>query len=499
MQRVDFFYDGPLTDEWKVAFGGYYRRDDGIREPGFTANAGGQLRFTLSREFEDGRLDVSVRRLDDKTFFALPIPVTRDASGDVTDVPGFDANTGTTLGPDVLNFVMKTPDGLREFDLSRGTDVDLTAITVNFEKRFADWTFSNNFRYRDSDVLRNSAFPNTPLAASDQLTAVRSDALAAFPGAVDVLLQYAGSGASFDLVNQNGNGLVMTSNYTSVDVPLREAINEVRLSRLIETGSQTHDISFGVYFATYDREFDRFASLYLTEVRGAPRNLDILAVDATGATVGSVTDNGGVIRYGARFQQADDEAQVWAFYVTDEWQISERFRLDAGLRWEEIDLRGTAQRAADFDLGDPTTLADDSVSFGNGIFEPFDRSFDDIAYSIGANFKITDDASVFGRYTDSVLLPATSDFNLNAGRQVTVEEVTMVEVGYKQLAESFSLFATAFFTNFENIRFENTTVDPLTGSFVTQVQFADTETFGLEFEGFWAPVELFELSATFTW
>lgn len=42
-------------------------------------------------------------------------------------------------------------------------------------------------------------------------------------------------------------------------------------------------------------------------------------------------------------------------------------------------------------------------------------------------------------------------------------------------------------------------MDPLTGSFVTERQFADTETFGLEFEGFWTPVELFELSATFTW
>ena len=46
MQRADFFYGGPLADEWKVAFGGYYRRDDGIRDPGFTANDGGQLRLT---------------------------------------------------------------------------------------------------------------------------------------------------------------------------------------------------------------------------------------------------------------------------------------------------------------------------------------------------------------------------------------------------------------------------------------------------------------------
>ncbi len=75
----------------------------------------------------------------------------------------------------------------------------------------------------------------------------------------------------------------------------------------------------------------------------------------------------------------------------------------------------------------------------------------------------------------------------------------MVEVGYKQLAETFSLFATAFFTKFENERQNNTVVDPLTGSFVVQTLFGTTETFGVEFEGIWTPVDLFELSATFTW
>ncbi|MGH8193005.1 MAG: TonB-dependent receptor [Woeseiaceae bacterium] len=499
LQRVDFFYGGPLSDDWTVAFGGYYRRDDGIREPGFTANDGGQLRLTLSREFEDGRLDVSVRRLDDRTFFALPLPLTLDASAEPAEVPGFDANTDTTIGPDVLNFDMKTPDGIQSFDLSRGTDVDLTALTINFEKSFDDWTFSNGFRYRDSDVLRNGSFPNTPLRATEQLDAVRDAALAAFPGAVDVELRFAGSGEPFDVVNENGNGLVMSSNFTSVAPPLREVINDIRLSRLLEFGEQTHDVTLGAYFASYDAEFDRLASLYLTEVRGQPRNLDIFAVDAAGNAVGRVTDTNGILRYGSRFQQADDEAQVWAFYATDEWQITDRFRLDGGLRWEEINARGTAQLASDVDLGDPTTLADDAVSYGNGVFLPFDRTFDDLAWSLGGNFNLTDDAGVFGRYTSSFILPDSGTFRENPDREVTGVDITQIEGGYKHVGDRFALFATLFFTKFENVEFINTVVDPVTGGFTEQRQFADTETTGIEFEGFWNPLDLLELSATFTW
>jgi outer membrane receptor protein involved in Fe transport len=499
LQRADFFYGGPLSEDWKIAFGGYYRRDDGIREPGFTANDGGQLRLTLSREFTDGRLDISLRKLDDKTFFALPLPLTLDEGANPAEVPGFNANTDTTLGPDVLNFDMKTPDGIRKYDLSRGTHVDLTALTINFEKTVEDWTFSNKFRYRDSEVLRNSAFPNTPAPAAEQLDAVRDAALAAFPGAVDVRLQFAGTGEPFDLANENGNGLVMTSNFTSVAPPLSEVINDIRLSRVFDIAGQSHDVSFGAYFASYDAEFDRLASLYLTEVRGQPRNLDIVAVDAAGNTVGRVTDTNGIVRYGSNFQEADDEAQIWAFYVTDEWQITDRFRLDGGLRWEEINARGTAQLASPVDLGDPTTLADDQVLYGSGVFLPFDRTFDDLAFSLGGNFNLTDDSAVFGRYTSSFLLPDSGTFRENPDREITGVDITQIEGGYKHVGDTFGLFATLFFTEFENVEFTNSVIDPVTGSLTEQREFASTETLGIEFEGFWTPADLFELSATFTW
>jgi len=48
----DFWYGTPLGDGWKLAFGATIGADDGIRDPGFTADKGGQLRATISKEWE---------------------------------------------------------------------------------------------------------------------------------------------------------------------------------------------------------------------------------------------------------------------------------------------------------------------------------------------------------------------------------------------------------------------------------------------------------------
>ncbi|MDT1877922.1 cyclic nucleotide-binding protein, partial [Acinetobacter baumannii] len=46
-RRADFWYGTPLGDGWGVGIGGFYRIDDGIRNPGYRANDGGQVRLKL--------------------------------------------------------------------------------------------------------------------------------------------------------------------------------------------------------------------------------------------------------------------------------------------------------------------------------------------------------------------------------------------------------------------------------------------------------------------
>src|SRR5688572_14860550 len=74
--RLDFFYGTPLgAGDWKLGVGGFYRKDDGIREPGFDANKGGQYRINLSRAFERGDIMFDFKRVDDNVALYLGIPM----------------------------------------------------------------------------------------------------------------------------------------------------------------------------------------------------------------------------------------------------------------------------------------------------------------------------------------------------------------------------------------------------------------------------------------
>ena len=96
--RTDIYYGAPLGNGWSANVSGFYRSDNGVRNPGYTANKGGQIRFGLFKDFENGHVEFNLKRIEDNVAFYLPVPLTFDSSGDVTSVPGFDANFGTLIG-----------------------------------------------------------------------------------------------------------------------------------------------------------------------------------------------------------------------------------------------------------------------------------------------------------------------------------------------------------------------------------------------------------------
>ncbi len=49
LYRSDVNIGGPLSEHWRFNIGGFYRVDDGIRPPGFTANQGGQIKGNFTR------------------------------------------------------------------------------------------------------------------------------------------------------------------------------------------------------------------------------------------------------------------------------------------------------------------------------------------------------------------------------------------------------------------------------------------------------------------
>lgn len=53
--RLDGWVGGPIGDtDWRFLVGGYYRLSDGLRDTGYRQDEGGQIRATLSRDFDHG-------------------------------------------------------------------------------------------------------------------------------------------------------------------------------------------------------------------------------------------------------------------------------------------------------------------------------------------------------------------------------------------------------------------------------------------------------------
>lgn len=260
-----------------VGIGGFYREDDGIRDPTYTANKGVQLRFAVARDFERGSIDFNVKRIDDNVIFYTGLPLTYDASGDAVGVPGIDAHHGTLSGPETRRVTLLGANGTFPLDVGRGTDLGLTQYTFKFQYELpGDWHVSNGTRYRESETSRIGLFPNSVVTGASRLDSVRAGILASTPGAVDVQLRYLNSpNTVFDLVNQNGNGLITDGSLRQVHVPLDELTNDLRLLKNFEVGGQSHDVAIGVYVAKVDESFDRYSANSLIDIRDNARLLDL--------------------------------------------------------------------------------------------------------------------------------------------------------------------------------------------------------------------------------
>ncbi len=185
LNRADFWYGTPVGNGgWKLGVGGFYRKDNGIRDPGFNANEGGQIRVNLAKDFEHGRFSVDYKHLDDKVALYLGIPMRTYPNGKIKAVPGFDGNFGTLAGPETEHVMMKQGDGsLYDFDNSEGTHVKRDQLTLKFDYDLgADWKLAESMRYDDTKTQRNGMFPNT-LAERGQLPDLggESHRLAAVP------------------------------------------------------------------------------------------------------------------------------------------------------------------------------------------------------------------------------------------------------------------------------------------------------------------------------
>lgn len=497
--RTDFNYGGPLadSDDWRFNVGGFYRFDNGVRDPGFPANRGGQVKANVTRLLDNGYVRVRAKIMDDRSIFYLPVPLQNP--GDPRGVPGFDPNFGTMTSADMARVRIPTPDdGVMEHNLRDGVRVTLRQIggEASFDLG-SGFSIRDNFRFTTGKVDFSAIF--SVFAPVDAIAFAQQKMIEL--GGTGFEYNFATNpGAPLNPATLNGNGLVTESGWWRVQVPYDQFVNDLRFTHE-SRGEIENTVTAGFYFANYSTdEFWNFNNV-LHEVRDQPRLID-LTVTGTPTGPVDVTRNG-FTRFGDFFRNAANNAFVFAGYLSDTWRATDRLTFDVGVRFEHHDLDGNTEVLETFDLGDPTTLADDSFVWGSGQFVPYQKDYNEVAFSGGVNVDITSDRlAAFGRGTTGYRIPDFDQFNgQTSGDPIVappVQDVTMIEGGLKYSSPQVGAFVTLFYSKITDQPFTDEVIDPNTGQTVRQSALSDAETFGVEIEAIAEPGHgfRFDLNAT---
>ena len=477
MTRLDAIYSGPINDDTFYSVGGFWRVSEGIRDAEFKSERGGQLTASITRLFESGELNVYGRVLNDRNAWLLPIPMVSRGGGDPDEFNDFDRGEGTFLGNDTRLAELEVGPGgetvRRDVADGRGADLQMFGGTLLLELG-GGWELSERFLYMTGNADTRGLVPDgTPFAAGDFLADVDA----------------AGAGGEFTFTS-TGDPLtdldtpLMQVGWWSVDKAIESFSNDVSINKEIFTGNT---LTLGVYYADFSSEDLWYLGnnqLLTAEPNG--RRVDLALNDGT-----QVTRNGFV---GAPFLSlnAAYQGDSLAAYVLDEWQIDERWRVDAGLRIERYEVDGTVENAdAGVDLDDdPTTLYNNDASVLNGSFRTIDFDETEVSWTLGVNYSINDSMAVFGRANGGNKFPHFD--NLRDGA-TQIQEVDQYELGFKASTDQLGIFATLFYNEFEGLAFQRF----IDGQNVVQI--GDAEAIGLELETVWEPVDGLQLQLTGTW
>lgn len=503
LKRLDAYQAGKIDDNTFYAIGGFIREDDGHRDNGFPNDRGGQIRANIKRVTSTGTWKLSANYLNDHNVFYLPIPIADPRNPSVSLDRYIDFFKGTMNSPALRDVPLKYLDGsgalqTERRDLANGRHLEFGNLGVQYEGELGAWQLSAKAGATkgrlDFDAFYSTSNPADATAfANSFLPAAR----AAF-GAVDHLgYALAGTGGTQAYDPAAASGLVMQGQYRALGAHFYSNQADVNVTRSFQTGMGTHDVKLGVYGSTYGTTSKSVYNDMLIEVKGQPRTLDLVAYAASGAVLGAVTDNG-VLRYTTTLNQGDVDARMAALYLNDTWDVTERLRLDAGVRTERYHYDGYALLTKQAALGDPATLADNTTRAFTGQRQPHVFKPHTTNWTLGANYDFTPRLGGYVR-ASHLEVPPTMNVASSVDPLVLTTKADQYEAGIKATFGRSYLYVTGFYTEFDPLNASFVAFNPATGRNDQTVPFFGKAVVrGAEADGAWYLTDRFVVNASLT-
>ncbi len=459
LRRFDGYLSGELADEFYYMIGGYISSSPGIRDSGFNSDEGSQITVNLTKDLDNGTVNIFHRNTDDTGTWYLPVAL---------NVPGVDASynqVGIMNRQREIKFANDFGDaafpnpGIRTVNLGdgRGWTGSVTGGSVTLEVT-DDWQLVNRFSYTSGDADTLGLVPDGG--------AVQISALLADP-TVDTLAVVTGP-----ITGSVSGRAIADSEYIQrfgaweVRKGIEAFTNDISLARQWDVGS----VTVGYYAASAST--DEFWSL---------GNHKYEVVQAGGEVVTGIecNDDPAVDSCNWNYDiDATGDATTNALYAAGTFDYGDRWTFDLGVRLENHRV----DYSVDEGLDGLVTLA-----------IAFDET--EISWTAAANYRVTDTFGAFARINSGSKMPYFDDFRDNrdafASGNLLIQDVDQFELGAKYVTDTLSLYATAFFTR----------VDPsifvaLAGGGAGLI--SENEATGVELDGNWVTGTGFALNLNAT-
>jgi outer membrane receptor protein involved in Fe transport len=496
LARYDFNVNGPLAEDWRFNFGGFYGYDNGVRDPGFPGIRGGQVKGNVTRLLDNGYVRVSAKYINDRNQFILPLPFQNPSSPRY--VPGF-TNYGAMSTMEGLSIRVPTPAGELELPLGDGLRTNATWATADVAFEFDNgWRLQNTAQAMRNDQGWNAIVPSDVMPAGDFITRTTKEGGLGFTNGTQFQYLYTNhfDPAGNKIPFETSNGLVAPSGQWHVEKPLSAFQNQLQLNKSIGE----HNLAFGLYFANYSQDNRWYFSDILMDVRDNPRFLDLTVVN--GANTVAVTKNG-FRRYLSNYVNGSGQATIVSGVLGGNFRLTDRLRADAGVRLEYNSFVQSSENTSDVDLdGNPATTYD-IEPWGNGSFRHFRRSLNNWAASLGINYRLTEQVALYAQGGRAYKMPALDEFlNAKSDAQVALFDsriVNNVEGGIKYAADRFGFTVNGFYMLLKNIVGQGAVVDTATGRTTWVIETSpQNKSYGAEVELSGRPINALQLLASGT-
>ncbi|SFD11025.1 TonB-dependent receptor [Algibacter pectinivorans] len=509
--RADAVLGSGFGNHWYFNAGGHYRHNDGARNTDFTFSKGGQFKFDVKKENSRGYFKLYGKYLNDYTNRYNGVAATNWNNPEAAFGQNF--NSTALLMPE---FNTAIPDGrnlnsTNSFNPANGVHAkDLAFGFDMFQNLGNNWSVKNNMKFSTKNANWQTSISNAFVSISDPTVYYLVSNGNPFPVG-QIVFNDANSGNEVARIDNSGifsgnpseyltdgrlpNDAVMGTSTWYKDNDADEFMQQLTLRKEWDN----HDLNFG--FATGFSNTSVFTqgSFVFSTYENNPKMLQV-TLENPGDPVVALSDAYGISNYGGLFfTNSRAKISQIATFANDRWKLSDKLNLDLGLRFESITHKGSNDRFAPFTQdggldGDETTAYDNNILAPTGQRDNFNFNYNYVSYSVGLNYKLTDDASLFGRLSQGNKAPELNYYfnnfaNVPINKAGEIQNINQVEIGLKSAVKSFSFTSTLFWSELKNIGVSNFEFDDESSSiFYTPIQFNSSRTLGLEWETSYNPI-----------